>query len=174
MKKLIFVETGKEVEMGKTLASVMNSAYSFMPFYTVTVYEESIPFLIEMGVIKEVEEKGTPVDPNFYLEHLAKRIHWNVNNLRKYLGNLYTIYPAAVFSILLREVAIVLDKRYPDHIERSKDIYFIGMADGEIHKIKELHKVKNFRNFAAFRTLEDCMQAKEILKPIMKGLFKRK
>lgn len=174
MKKLIFVKTGKEVEMGKTLAFGMNSAYGFMPFYTVVVCEESIPFLIEEGVIKEVEDEGTHVDPNFYLEHLAKRIHWNVDNLRKYLGNLYTIYPAAVFSILLREVAIVLDKKYPDHIERSKDIYFIGMADGEIHKMKELHKVKNFRNFAAFRTLEDCMQAKEILKPIMKGLFKRK
>lgn len=174
MKKLIFVKTGKEVEMGKTLAFGMNSAYGFMPFYTVVVCEESIPFLIEEGVIKEVEDEGTHVDPNFYLEHLAKRIHWNVDNLRKYLGNLYTTYPAAVFSILLREVAIVLDKKYPDHIERSKDIYFIGMADGEIHKMKELHKVKNFRNFAAFRTLEDCMQAKEILKPIMKGLFKRK
>lgn len=31
MKKLIFVENGKEVEMGKTLAFGMNSAYGFMP-----------------------------------------------------------------------------------------------------------------------------------------------
>lgn len=103
MKKLIFVKTGKEVEMGNTFAFGMNSAYGFMPFYTVVVCEESIPFLIKEGVVKEVEEEGTHVDPNFYLEHLAKRIHWNVDNLRKYLGNLYTIYPAAVFSILLRE-----------------------------------------------------------------------
>lgn len=47
MKKLIFVKTGKEVEMGNTFAFGMNSAYGFMPFYTVVVCEESIPFLIK-------------------------------------------------------------------------------------------------------------------------------
>ena len=173
MKKLIFVETGKEVEMGKTIVFGMNSAYGFMPFYTVTVCEESIPFLIEKGVVKEVEEQGTPVDPNFYLENLAKRIHWNVDNLRKYLGNLYTIYPAAVFSILLREVAIVLDEKYDNHIENSKEIYVISCLSGEIIKVKDLNKIKNFKNFAAFRTLDDALAAKHILKDPMKQLFKR-
>lgn len=171
MKKLIFVKTGKEVEMGKTLAFGMNSAYGFLPFYTVTVCEESIPFLIEKGVIKEVEEKGTPVDPNFYLEHLAKRIQWNVDNLRKYLGNLYTIYPAAVFSILLREVAIVFDEKYDNHIESSKEIYVISCLSGEIRKVKDLNKIKNFKNFAAFRTLLEAVAAKHILKDYIKYLF---
>jgi hypothetical protein len=59
MKKLIFVENGKEGEMGRTLAFGMNSAYGFLPFYTVTICEKSIPFLIEEGVIKEVEDEGT-------------------------------------------------------------------------------------------------------------------
>lgn len=170
MKKLIFVETGKEVEMGKTLAFGIHSAYGFMPFY---ICEESIPFLIEEGVVKEVEEEGTHVDPNFYLEHLAKRIHWNVDNLRKYLGNLYTIYRAAVFSILLREVAIVLDEKYDNHIENSKEIYVISCLSGEITKVKDLNKIKNFKNFAAFRTLDDALAAKHILKDPMKQLFKR-
>lgn len=173
MKKLIFVETGKEVEMGKTLVFGMNSAYGFMSFHTVIVCEESIPFLIKEGVIKEVEEEGTHVDPNFYLEHLAKRIHWNVDNLRKYLGNLYTIYPAAVFSILLREVAIVLDEKYDNHIENSKEIYVISCLSGEISKVKDLNKIKNFKNFAAFRTLEDAILAKKILEEPMKQLFRR-
>ena len=168
MKKLIFVETGKEVEMGKTLAFGMNSAYGFMPFYTVIVCGESIPLLI-----KEVGEEGTHVDPDFYLEHLAKRIHWNVDNLRKYLGNLYTIYPAAVFSILLREVAIVLDGKYDNHIENSKGIYVISCLSGEITKVKDLNKIKNFKNFAAFRTLDDALAAKHILKVPMRQLFKR-
>lgn len=170
MKKLIFVEIGKEVEMGKTLAFGMNSAYGFMPFY---ICGESIPFLIEEDVVKEVEEEGTHVDPNFYLEHLAKRIHWNVDNLRKYLGNLYTIYPAAVFSILLREVAIVLDEKYDNHIKNSEEIYVISCLNGEISKVKDLNKIKNFKNFAAFRTLDDALAAKHILKEPMKQLFKR-
>ena len=173
MKKLIFVETGKEVKRGNTLTFSVKSTYGFTPFYTITICEESIPFLIEKGIIREVEEKGTSVDPNFYLEHLAKRIYWDIDNLRKYLGNLYTIYPAAVFSILLREVAIVLDEKYDNHIENSKEIYVISCLNGEITKVKDLHKIKNFKNFAAFRTLGDAFAAKCILKDFMKQLFKR-
>ena len=171
MKKLIFVETGKEVEMGKTLAFGMNSAYGFILFYTVIVCEKSIPFLIEEGIIKEVENEETPTEP--YFKHLADRIHWNVENLRKYLSNLYTIYPAAVFSIMLREVAIVLDEKYDNHIKNSKEIYVISSLNGEIIKIKDLNKIKNFKNFAAFRTLDDALAAKHILKDPMKQLFKR-
>lgn len=173
MKKLIFVKTGKEVEMGKTLAFGMNSAYGFMPFYTVVVCEESIPFLIEEGIIKEVENEEIPTEPYFYIKHLADRIHWNVENLRKYLSNLYTIYPAAVFSIMLREVAIVLDEKYDNHIKNSKEIYVISCLSGEITKVKDLNKIKNFKNFAAFRTLDDALAAKHILRDPMKQLFKR-
>ena len=173
MKKLIFVNTGKEVEMGNTFAFGMNSAYGFMPFYTVVVCEESIPFLIKEGIIKEVENEEIPTEPYFYIKHLADRIHWNVENLRKYLSNLYTIYPAAVFSIMLREVAIVLDEKYDNHIENSKEIYVISSLNGEISKVKDLNKIKNFKNFAAFRTLEDAITAKKILEEPMKQLFKR-
>lgn len=176
MKKLIFVETGKEVEMGRTIAFGMNSAYGFIPFYTATICEESIPFLIEEGIIKEVEEKveeeGTHIDPYFYIEHLAKRIHWNVDNLKKYLGNLYTIYPAAVFSILLKEIALVLDEKYNNYIENSKEIYCISSLNGEVTKVKDLNKIKNFKNFAAFRTLDDALAAKHILKGLSDVLFK--
>lgn len=173
IKKLIFVETGKEVEMGKTLAFGMNSAYGFMPFYTVIVCEKSIPFLIKEGIIKEVENEEIPTEPYFYIKHLADRIHWNVENLRKYLSNLYTIYPAAVFSIMLREVAIVLDEKYDNHIKNSKEIYVISCLSGEITKVKDLNRIKNFKNFAAFRTLDDALAAKRILEEPMKQLFKR-
>lgn len=173
MKKLIFVKTGKEVEMGNTLAFGMDSAYGLMPFYTVVVCEESIPSLIKEGIIKEVENEEIPTEPYFYIKHLADRIHWNVENLRKYLSNLYTIYPVAVFSIMLREVAIVLDEKYDNHIKNSKEIYVMNSLNGEIIKIKDLNKIKNFKNFAAFRTLEDAITAKKILEEPMKQLFKR-
>ncbi len=175
MKKLIFVETGKEVEMGKQIVFYIQSAYGKIPTHCVIISEESLPYLIEEGIIKEVEgeEGGTHLNLDFYLEHLAGRIKWNVENLRKYLGNLYTIYPAAVFSILLKEVAIVLDEKYHNHIENSKEIYVISCLSGEITKVKDLNKIKNFKNFAAFRTLDDALAAKHILRDPMKQLFKR-
>lgn len=172
MKKFVFTQSGKEVKMGDKLAIGVDSTYGFMPFYTVIVCEESIPSLIEDGIIKEVEDKGTHVDSNFYIEHLAKRIYWNVGNLKKYLGNLYTIYPAAVFSILLKEIALVLDEKYNNYIENSKEIYVISSLNGEITKVKDLNKIKNFKNFAAFRTLDDALAAKHILKGLSDVLFK--
>lgn len=173
MKKLIFVETGKEVEMGKQIVFYIQSAYGKIPTHCVIINEENLPYLIEEGIIKEVENEEIPTEPYFYIKHLADRIHWNVENLRKYLSNLYTIYPAAVFSIMLREIAIVLDEKYDNHIENSKEIYVISCLNGEISKVKDLNKIKNFKNFAAFRSLEDAITAKRILEEPMKQLFRR-
>lgn len=117
---------------------------------------------------------GTHTDLEYYFDHLAERIGWKPENLDKYLTNLIDIYPAAACSILLREVAIVLDEKYPDHIERSKEIWTISMTDGEIKKVKDLNRIKNFRNFAAFRTLDDARAAKHIMKPFMKQMYGRK
>lgn len=177
MKKFVFAKSGSEVKMGDRVAIGMESAYGLIPFYTIIVSEKTIPSLIEEGIIKEVEEKveeeGTHIDPYFYIEHLAKRIHWNKDNLQKYLANLYTIYPAAVLSIMLREIAIVMDEKYKNHIENSKEIYVISTLSGEITKIKDLDRIKNFKNFAAFRTLDDALAAKHIFRDPMKQMFKR-
>lgn len=175
MKKYVFVKTGEAVELGQKLARVVDTFMGPITVEEVEITEKTLPKFIKEGVIsvQEEEPKCTHVNINYYIEHLAARINWKPENLLKYLENLASINKAAVFSILLREVAIVLDKKYPDHIERSKEIYVIGMTDGEIHKLRELHKVKNFRNFAAFRTIEDALCTKHILKDFMKELFKR-
>ena len=73
----------------------------------------------------------------------------------------------------MREVAIVLDDKYKNHIENSKEIYTISNLSGEIIKVKDLNHIKNFKNFAAFRTLEDAKKVKQILAEPMKLLFKR-
>lgn len=73
----------------------------------------------------------------------------------------------------MREIAIVLDEKYDNQIENSKEIYVISCLNGEVTKVKDLNKIKNFKNFAAFRTLDDALAAKHILKDPMKQLFKR-
>lgn len=123
---------------------------------------------------KPAIDEGTHTNIEYYLDHLAERIGWKYENLDKYIANLIDIYPAAACSIILREVAIVLDEKYPDHIERSKEIWTISMTDGEIKKVKDLDRIKNFKNFAAFRTLNDAKAAKHIMKPFMKKMYGRK
>lgn len=177
MKKYLNSE-GNEIQVGSIIAcKVLNTETGRRTMELVIATEEVLEKAVASGALTVVDstEDGTHLDIEFYVEHLAERIGWKSNNLTKYLDNLYEIYPTAVFQILLREVAIVLDQKYPDHIERSKEIWCISLATGEIMKVpeKQKHLIKNFRNFAAFRTLDDAMAAKHILEVPMKELFAR-
>ena len=166
MKKYLD-KRGNEIKVGAVLVcTLLNSETGERSHEIMIATEEVLEKAVKDGALIAVKE---------YVKHLADRIGWKYENLLKYLDNLYKIYPTAVFQILLREVAIVLDQKYPDHIERSKEIWCISLVTGEIHKMPESnrHLIKNFRNFAAFRTLDDAMAAKHILKTPMKELFAR-
>ena len=177
MKKYLNSE-GNEIKVGTPIVcKVLNTETGRRTTELCVATEEVLDKAVADGVLTVVNstEGGTHLSIEFYVKHLAERIGWKMSNLVKYLDNLYKIYPTAVFQILLREVAIVLDQKYPDHIERSKEIWCISLATGEISKVPEnkRHLIRNFRNFAAFRTLDDAMAAKHILKVPMKELFAR-
>ena len=177
MKKYLNSE-GNEIKIGTPIVcKILNTETGRRTMELVVATEEVLEKAVADGALTVVNstEGGTHLSIEFYVEHLADRIGWKMSNLVKYLDNLYKIYPTAVFQILLREVAIVLDQKYPDHIERSKEIWCISLATGEIGKVPEnkRHLIRNFRNFAAFRTLDDAMAAKHILKVPMKELFAR-
>lgn len=175
MSKLILKRTGKPVEKGEKLVKVVEVFGLPIPVDEIVLDDKTIPDLIKQGVItEEGVDKGVDFDIPAAMVHLAERIGWNSNNLDKYLTNLYKISPAAVFSVLLKEVAIMLDERYPDHINKSKEVWVISTLDGEIKQVKELHKIKNFRNFAAFRSLDDALIAKKIMAPALQDLYGRK
>lgn len=175
MKKYLD-KRGNEIKVGAILVcTLLNSETGERSHEIMIATEEVLEKAVKDCALIAVKEGGTRLNIEFYVEHLADRIGWKMSNLVKYLDNLYKIYPTAVSQILLREVAIVLDQKYPDHIERSKEIWIISLATGEIGKVPEnkRHLIKNFRNFAAFRTLDDAMAAKHILKTPMKELFAR-
>ena len=175
MSKLILKETGREVKMGDKLIQVAIMFGFPIPVKEIIVSEKTIPDLIKQGVIvEEGADKGVDFDIPAAEAHLAERIGWNSSNLDKYLDNLYRISPAAVFSVLLKEVAIMLDEKYPDDINNSKEVWIISTLDGEIKQVKELHKIKNFRNFAAFRSLDDALTAKKIMTLALQDLYGRK
>ena len=57
------------------------------------------------------------------------------------------------------------------YIEKSPEIYIISTLDGRITKANKAH-IKNYRNFAAFRTIEDDKIACTITRDILKEMFK--
>lgn len=175
MNKLKLKETGKEVKMGEKLIKVVELFGVPVPIAQIEVNETTLPDLIKHGiVVAEGSDSDIDITIEGAVQHLANRIGWNRKNLEKYFNNLYKISPAAVFEIVLKEVAILLDERYPDHISNSKEIWVINKVNGEIQKLKDLSKIKNFRNFAAFRSLDDALMAKKIMAPALKDLYGRK
>lgn len=173
MNKLKLKETGKEVKMGEKLIKVVELFGIPVPVAQIEINETTLPDLIKHGiVVTEGSDSDIDITIEGAVQHLANRIGWNKENLERYFSNLYKISPAAVFEIILKEVAILLDKKYPNHVSNSKEIWIINKVNGEIQKLKDMSKIKSFQHFAAFRSLEDAKIACRITRDILKEMFK--
>lgn len=178
----IYLKNGKEVKLGDTLTKVSKVKDPFFGKGTVIehvikVTKDILPKLIKAGIVtiklneKPVAETKVPMELDYYIEKIANKLNWKVEKVYNYLNNVDTILPAAAFSMVLREIAIELDKKYEDHIDKSPEIYVISLLDGRITKANKAH-IRNYRNFAAFRTIEDAKIACTITRDILKEMFK--
>ena len=175
MNKLKLKETGKEVKMGEKLIKVVELFDIPVPVAQIEVNETTLPDLIKHGiVVAEGSDSDIDITIEGAIQHLANRIGWSRENLERYFNNLHKISPAAVFEIILKEVAILLDEKHPGHISNSKEIWVINKVNGEIQKLKDMSKIKSFQHFAAFRSLEDALVAKKIMAPALQDLYGRK
>lgn len=177
----IYLTNGKEVQIGDTLVKVSEVVDPFFGEGTVVqhivVTKDILPKLLEAGIVtttkpaKSVVETKVPMELEYYIQKIADKLGWKVEKVYNYLNSVDAILPAAAFSMVLREIAIELDKKYEDHIEKSPEIYVISMLDGRITKVNKAH-IKNYRNFAAFRSVSDAKIACPIVRDVLKEMFK--
>lgn len=177
----IYLTNGKEVQIGDTLTKVSKVKDPFFGKGTIVqhivVTKDILPELLEAGIVtttkpvKSVVETEVPMELEYYIQKIAERLGWKIEKVYNYLNSVDTILPVAAFSMVLREIAIELDKKYKDHIEKSPEIYVISMLDGRITKANKAH-IRNYRNFTAFRTIEDAAIACRITRDILKEMFK--
>lgn len=177
----IYLTNGKEVQIGDTLTKVSKVKDPFFGKGTIVqhivVTKGILPELLEAGIVtttkpaKSVVETEVPMELEYYIQKIAEKLGWKVEKVYNYLNSVDTILPVAAFSMVLREIAIELDKKYEDHIEKSPEIYVISMLDGRITKANKAH-IKNYRNFAAFRTIEDAKIACKVLREVLKDMFR--
>ena len=182
----IYLTNGKEVQLGDTICRAEEKNHPLFGKCKLTEYipitKQTLPELIKAGIItvkqgmdKSVspvqKDSKAPMDLEFYVQKIADRLGWKIEKVYNYLNSVDAILPAAAFSMVLREIAIELDKKYEGHIEKSPEIYVISMLDGRITKANKSH-IKNYRNFAAFRTIEDAKIACRITRDILKEMFK--
>lgn len=177
----IYLTNGKEVQIGDTLTKVSKVKDPFSGKGTIVqhivVTKDILPELLEAGIVtttkpaKSVVETKVPMKLEYYIQKIAERLGWKIEKVYNYLNSVDTILPVAAFSMVLREIAIELDKKYKDHIEKSPEIYVISILDGRITKANKAH-IKNYRNFAAFRSVSDAKIACRITRDILKEMFK--
>lgn len=179
----IYLTNGKEVQIGDTLTKVSKVKDPLFGKSTIiqhiVVTKDILPELLEAGIVtvtkpaKSVVETEVPMELEYYIQKIADKLGWKVEKVYNYLNSVDVILPAAAFSMVLREIAIELDKKYEDHIEKSPEIYVISLLDGRITKANKAH-IKNYRNFAAFRSVSDAKIACFIVRDILKEMFKNK
>lgn len=183
MKKY-YLKNGKEVHIGdiigkkdciETPIGDINISKEFL------ISESMLEYLIKEGIIEEREtkkvtkessKKKISEDVTDYIMKVVDRLDTThpviTTNL---LRRIHTKYPSAAYSMILKEIAIALDKKYPDHISDSPEIYTISLLNGKICKVPKA-SIKSCNNFAAFRTVEDAKFACKVTKDFLKELFK--
>lgn len=169
-EKLYLASTGKEVAIGEKICGhlVKDDTTSII---VITINDSNIPMLKEAGILVTTPPTHTTPTMSKVIERLARKLSWKPQKVEGYLNTVASIMPMAAFNMVAREIATMLDEKYSDHINKSERIYCISSLDGRIHEICKKH-IKNYRNFAAFRSIDDAKIACGILRDLLKEMFK--
>ena len=173
MKKFILADSGKEINFGDRILIIedINTPLSVARVQRVAVVtKELMGKLIKDGKVNVVEENGINKIWNDAIKNLAKKTNWKEEKLLNILATLHLANPWAATQMVLREIAIELDKKYDDHINKSEKIYVISPQDGRIHEINK-KTVKNYKAFPAFRSIEDAKIACSLIREHLKSIF---
>ena len=174
MEKFINVESGKEVRIGDTVGIM---TIVDLPVFgkvkavkSITLTKGVLNQLIKEGKIKVADVEDHNDVWNAAITSLINKTGWKEEKLSNILGTLDSVNPWATTQIVLREIAIELDKKYNDHINKSEHIFAISPQDGRIHEINKAH-IKNYRAFPAFRTINDAKIACSLVRENLKSIF---
>ncbi len=119
--------------------------------------------------VKSTNSTDKVKDLDYYITKIAKRKDWKFEEAVNWLESINEEYPVAAFSIVLKEIAIDLDKKYSDNIRDSEHIYVISTVNGRVIEVNKAD-IRNYKNFAAFRTIDDAKFACKVLREPLKSM----
>lgn len=81
-------------------------------------------------------------------------------------SRLLEVNKISTLSLILKEAAIILDKKYKDnHIKDCKDVWII---DYQTKKLEEIFNLKDlYKIYPLFRTEEDAYRARSLVKDLL-------
>ena len=172
MKKYFIKD--KEVKLGETISfeDVKKSeGWTTITTHTFTFTEDYVEYLLQNGYLRVEEEKlPTPQEMlEIVLNRVSKKLKMERAEGRNFINKVFTLNPSSAFSLLLKEIAVVLDKQYPDHISEVNTIYIFNAASGKIQQVR--NNLGCYKAFAAFRTREDIDLALSTLEGWVKHIY---
>lgn len=159
MRKFFVKSTNKEVKIGDTvtLEFVTDTPFGVITATkTLKVTSETLKTLIQDNKVIEKEVKP---DHNLIvataINNLATKFECRDGDMLEILHTIKKVNPWASLQLFLKEVAIILDMQYLNHISTSEQFYCISPQDCKIHKINK-ESIKIFQYAPLFRTIDDA------------------
>ena len=159
--KMYLKKTNEEITFGDVIK--ISEVFKHDYFGTVTsiievpLTEYNLQHFIDDGIVYTVND--TTIDYDIIrgnvISRMAKRYGWDEKRLTRILNTIDAVHSSASVQMVLKEVALMLDEKYPGYIGKSEEMYVISMGDGNIYPINKEH-IKNIENYK--RTLEDAPQ----------------
>lgn len=166
---------GKKVSLGEPLSITdtlkKKGVKTIFTFRSDRLTSSQARMLVMKGMLKEEKEPKIPTID----EVVALISTWLMGtpHAKDTAKEFLTAMPSYTgFSVVLRALAVLIDRKYPDHINNADvDKYFtIDMTNGRVCEVPK-GRIKNFRNFAAFRSIDDIKIATKVLRPFIKELW---
>ena len=197
MKKYI-LKNGEEVEFGDIIEVSKKCKGGYL-IIKATLDEDSLDMFKQLGIIREREIKDNnknvmnDIDKmkdaamlkheellneirefhiNKVYESIARNLGVNKTEAIKYVQDLSELNTASAFSLVLKRMALILDRNYEGHIADVERTYYVSVVDGKIHTI--LTSSVNPRNVALFRNYNDAQFAIECFYWLYDKMFNTK
>lgn len=169
-----FYQNKKELFIGSPCDIIIPMPNGWKKVHYDSLTKDMVILLGQMGIINIVEDKKEvkkdKQNVGYFIRRFGTRNGLDKEASYRFINFLVDIAPSAALNILLKEIALELDRKYKDHIRDSKEIYVISSLNGQIYLVNK-ENITNYRNFAAFRTLEDAQYAISVLGEFFKDSF---
>ena len=179
MNRFFIKDTKEEVFLGKPLKITLSKGGVTQHIEANPCTPELMTYLINLGVVVTSSDKPKYANPHgislsvkYYVAKLARKMNLKFEVCEAMLGNIASYSPITVLSLLAKQISLELDQHYDGHIRDAEHIFVLSTVDGTITEIPTKVRVEtNYRNFAAFRSLEDANLAYSILSHLYNEAF---
>lgn len=116
--------------------------------------KKELELLVDLDVVEAVE-------PNIVLvalQKLADKANMSILDMDNFIYNLNKMNSWAAFILLLKQVAIIMDKKYPDHIMNANKLFYVSSTNLKVEELPD-KAIINPNHVSLFRTIEEAKKA---------------